>query len=115
MNEPSLFGDYLLKTIAHWLAILGTTIGALFAFVLVYNAYASDRVAFRTMLTEHVRAMVGIPMAAASSFCVVMLLEATSGTIEFKALGFEFHGASGPVVLWIFAFLAFCGAIRLLW
>jgi hypothetical protein len=44
-----------------------------------------------------------------------MFLEQTSGPIEFEGLGFKFKGASGPVVLWVFCFLAIAGAIKLVW
>jgi hypothetical protein len=35
--------------------------------------------------------------------------------IEFEAAGFKFRGASGPVVLWIFCYLAIVTSIKLLW
>lgn len=54
-------------------------------------------------------------MAAVSAFCIVLILDAKLGRMEFEALGFEFRGASGPVVLWVLSFLAFDFAIWLLW
>lgn len=44
-----------------------------------------------------------------------MLLEQVHGTIAFEGLGFKFRGASGPVVLWVFGYLAIVGSIKLLW
>ncbi|HEV3077688.1 MAG TPA: hypothetical protein VHB47_24930 [Thermoanaerobaculia bacterium] len=107
--------DPTLKRIARWTAILGTAIGAILALILVVRTFLSDFGSFKVIVAEHVRAVVGIPMAAVSAFCIVVVLEATAGNIEFKAFGFEFSGASGPVVLWVFAFLAFSSAIRFLW
>ena len=54
-------------------------------------------------------------MAALSAFCLVVVLQATAGNIEFEALGFRFRGAAGPIVLWVLAFVVFVLAIRLLW
>jgi hypothetical protein len=42
---------------------------------------------------------------------LVLLLRTVSGTIKFKALGFKFKGASGPILMWIFYFLAMTLAI----
>jgi hypothetical protein len=103
-----------LKRAAQWVAALVMTAGAILGFFLIVSTSVRGTL-FKTLLEEHVRAIVGIPMAALSAFCLVTMLEATSGSITFRALGVEFHGASGPVVLWIFTFLAFTSAIRLLW
>ena len=104
-----------LKTVARWLAIIGSALGAFAALFAVVYTYSTDPTSFASLLKTQVRAVIGIPMAAVSSFCAVMVLEANSGPIEFEALGFKFRGASGPVVLWIFGFLAFVSAIRILW
>lgn len=69
---------------------------------------------YRLMLHQFA-AVVGLPAAALASLCLVMFLEKTSGPIEFEGLGFKFKGASGPVVLWVFSFLAIVGAIKLVW
>jgi hypothetical protein len=105
-----------LQKFARWWAVLSTAAIAVLSVVVLTYVGLSDRQWVLELLKTRVRAVVGIPMAAAGSFCVVIILEATSGRIEFEApLGFKFKGASGPVVLWIFAFLAFIGGIHLLW
>jgi hypothetical protein len=53
-------------------------------------------------------------MAATTSFSIVSLFKVTNGPIEFEALGFKFHGASGPVVLWLLCFLAVVVSFHLL-
>jgi hypothetical protein len=60
-------------------------------------------------------AMMLVPMAALIAFCVVIVLEWTAGEIKFKGLSFEFEGASGPIVLWVFSFLAMVAALRVFW
>ncbi len=103
------------KKTAQWLALTGLAVGSVAALFAILYAFFSDYTLFKTVLSEHVRAVVGIPMAAVSSFCVVIILESRSGRIEFEVAGVKFRGASGPVVLWIFGFITFSLAIRLLW
>ena len=104
-----------LRRFAQWAVVLGT--GGAAGVASIVGAYLglSDKEFVHTLIREHVRAIVGLPMAAASAFCVVVTLEATSGKIEFKVLGFEFKGASGPVVLWVLCFLVFVLSLRVLW
>ena len=58
---------------------------------------------------------VGLPFAAIVAFLLVIILEIRSGPMEFNALGFQFKGSSGPVVLWVMCVLALTGAMKLLW
>ena len=65
--------------------------------------------------TKNFAAVIGVPMAAVAALCIVLLLEATSGIIEFEVVGLKFKGASGPIVLWVLCFATIAGAIKLLW
>lgn len=71
--------------------------------------------AWLTFFFDHFTAMVGLPLAACMALFVVSFFRSKMGTIQIEALGFRFHGAAGPVVLWIFSFLAITLAIRLVW
>lgn len=64
---------------------------------------------------NHFSATIGLPSAALAALCLVVFLEQTSGAIEFEGFGFKFKGASGPIVLWVFSFLAIAAAIKVLW
>jgi hypothetical protein len=83
----------------------------------LFWAVNSERVSpeVRTLFIEHFSAIVGLPGAASAALFIVMLLEQTHGPIEFEAAGFKFRGASGPVVLWVFCYLAIVTSIKLLW
>jgi hypothetical protein len=59
--------------------------------------------------------MVGLPVSAIAALFLVLVLRAEAGEIEFKAVGFEFKGASGPIVMWALCFLVLTVAIRTLW
>jgi hypothetical protein len=50
-----------------------------------------------------------------AALCLVIVLENTSGPIEFEGLGFGFKGASGPLVLWCLCFLVMTAAIKAVW
>ena len=47
-----------------------------------------------------------VSFSVVTAFIVVLTLNSVVGEIKFKAPGFEFEGASGPIVLWIICFLA---------
>jgi len=59
--------------------------------------------------------LIGLPLAAVAALGIVLVLETTSGRIEFEMIGLKFKGASGPIVLWVLCFAAIAGAINLLW
>ena len=80
---------------------------------LAYGMIASRR--FLEIVLAHFPAVVGLPAGAFASLCIVMFLKHTSGAIEFEGLGFKFKGASGPIVLWVFCYLAVAASIKLLW
>jgi hypothetical protein len=104
-----------LRKVAPWVAAIGVLFGVATAVVLAIRFVFIEPQATRRVLEGQVRAIVGVPMSAASAFCVVWLLEATSGRIEFEVIGFKFRGAAGPVVLWVMCFLSFVLSTFLLW
>lgn len=67
------------------------------------------------LANHHASAMIGIPWAGGAAFIVVLVLRTSFGEINFKILGTEFKGASGPIIMWVFCFLVEVFAIKLLW
>ena len=67
------------------------------------------------LVKDHAQAMVGIPWAGGAAFIVVMVLRTSFGPINFKVLGTEYKGASGPIVMWVLCFLVEVSAIKVLW
>jgi hypothetical protein len=104
-----------IRAFATWAVVLSVAVSGTAALVLILRLFFSDPNLFRDLMRDHVRAIVGIPMAAASAFCILLFFEARAGNVQFSGLGFTFKGGAGPAVIWVFAFLAFTGAIRLLW
>lgn len=103
-----------IKKVAQWIALIGGTIFS-GAFIIGGAASMLYDPQLYALALEHFAATIGLPSAALASLCLVIVLENTSGAIEFEGLGFKFKGASGPVVLWCFCFLCIAGAIKLVW
>ena len=53
-------------------------------------------------------------VAAAISTFLVFLFGGTRGALDFKALGFQFTGPSGPITLWCMCFIAIIIGIKVL-
>ncbi|AWL99580.1 hypothetical protein [Bradyrhizobium amphicarpaeae] len=68
-----------------------------------------------SLVFHHFPATIGLPFAAAASFIIIALFRSTEGQIKFSGLGFNFEGASGPIVMWVLCFLAIAVGIKLLW
>lgn len=103
-----------IRGVAQWLALVG---GAVFAGTFIIGGAASmmfDPHLYEVAL-QHVPATIGLPSAALAALCLVIVLENTSGPIEFEGLGFRFKGASGPLVLWCICFLVITAAIKAVW
>jgi hypothetical protein len=108
-----------IRNVASWIAIIGTSLLAAFFFgFIAYQSVLGPGEPgnwFTRVLETQFAATVGVPLSVVSAACLVLLLKATMGPIEFEALGFKFRGASAPIVLWIFCFLAIISGMKLLW
>jgi len=104
-----------LKMVTFWMVIAGTGLASAAFLVSTLQLLLFERDIALDIITQHFAATVGLPFAAIAALVLVIVLEASSGPVEFEALGFRFKGASGQVVLWIAVFLAITLAIKLLW
>ncbi|MEX3690333.1 hypothetical protein AB3X91_17555 [Paraburkholderia sp. BR14263] len=103
-----------IRQVAHWLILAG---GVVFGGTFIGGAAISmmrDPALYKIAL-DHFPVAIGLPAAVLASLCIVVFLESSSGPIEFEGLGFKFKGASGPIVLWVFCFLAITAAIKILY
>jgi hypothetical protein len=89
--------------------IYGVTFFAFSIYGMIHEEWVEE------LAKQHFAAAIGLPCAALAALLLVTILEINAGRIEFKALGLEFKGAAGPIVMWVLCFLAIAGAIRLLW
>ena len=102
-----------LRKCMSWVAVIGGTLFALAYFVSI--VWVSLRGFWDNVAMRHFAAVIGLPSAALAALFVVILLRTVSGPVELKIPGFEFKGASGPIVMWIACFLAIAFAISWLW
>lgn len=114
--------DQGLATLRLWVTravVIGTILwtGYFFGFLIYQSLFGGPRSDnwFLAMVQQHPAATVGVAISAITAFCLVALLEVARGPIEFEVLGFKFRGASGPLILWVFCFLALIFAVWLLW
>ena len=68
-----------------------------------------------SMARLHYGTVVGIPCSGLGALFIVLLLRNVAGEIQFKAFGFEFKGASGPIIMWILCFWALTLAMIKTW
>lgn len=108
-------GEARLRRVIGWVVVGGATVWGIFAGTfLAANSLPPD--GFIIDLTkQQFGAMILVPMAGLMALCIVLALRFTAGEIRFKGLGFEFEGASGPIVLWVFCFLAIVAGLRVFW
>jgi hypothetical protein len=96
-----------------WVAVAGASLFALAFFVSI--VLVSFFGIWDAIARRHFAAVVGLPSAALAALFVVLVLRTVAGPIELKIPGFEFRGASGPIIMWIACFLAITFAISHLW
>jgi hypothetical protein len=106
--------DRKMRRFAQLLVLAGA-----FCFGAVFIMGAIGTIATQMWVVElaqkHFAATVGLPFAALAAICLVVILEINAGRIEMRGLGFTFRGAAGPIIMWIFCFLAIVSAIKLVW
>jgi hypothetical protein len=99
---------------AVWFANAVAVVGGLVFLAVIWNVFFNF--AQRgDVLEKHFSAIVGVPVAAALAFFLVVYLRQTEGPIEFSGLSFEFKGPSGQLAMWVVCFAAIAGAVKLLW
>jgi hypothetical protein len=114
MTDPSKQEGRTVGRVAFLFASVAAVTAAVIFFAAIWNVFYNlpQR---GEILAAHFRAIIGMPVAGAIAFTLVVFLRQTEGPIEFRGLGFEFKGASGQVAMWVICFLAIAGAIKLLW
>ena len=120
MKQTEFIIESSFRSRSHRIIIIGAMIGAAYfmGFLAYHSIFPADPAGhwLLRVINEHYAATIGTPLSALTAFCIVVLLQIMNqGPIEFEALGFKFKGASGPVVLWIFCFLAVVAGFSLLW
>lgn len=114
MNTPSAASDRL-RQFSYYAAVAGALAASLATMGTLLYLLATDPVFRGQVVHEHARVALGFPVCTVNSFVTVVVLQATSGPIEFKVLGMEFKGAGGPLALYVVVFGATVLAFQTLW
>lgn len=115
-SPPPTTDTNLQRRIAMVLAVPGTVIiSGIYLYMIFVSYWRANVELEQDILKAHFAAIVGLPAGAAVSFILVVLLRQAEGEFKFEALTFKFSGASGQVAMWVVCFLAFAGAIKLVW
>jgi hypothetical protein len=115
-ERPRAAIDKRLKRLVNWALFVGAALYSAFhaGFVIWNTLRGTERLI--TVVYDHFAAIVALPFAGYGALALVLLLESRSDQpLEFMGLGFEFKGASGPIVLWVLCFLAITGCMKLMW
>jgi hypothetical protein len=96
------------------LAMAIVSLAVLLIFTIWVLVLLSQKNLLYEVACKHFLFIVGMPVCCMVSLIILGVFRATSGPLQFKALGMEFQGAAGQVVLWVFVFLgSVCGAAAL--
>jgi hypothetical protein len=104
------------RFIVNWLFLLGAGLYSLFhvGFVIWQTIHQPDWLL--ALVKQHFAVLIGLPFAAFGALGLVLLLESHyNQELEFEAVGFQFQGASGPIILWVVCFLSIALCMKLLW
>lgn len=106
-------GSELLRKVMGWtIVVAGFGFVAWFGYAVFFGSLTD--VVFG-MARIHYATVVGIPCCGLGALFIVLLLRNVAGAIQFKVVGFEFKGASGPIVMWVLCFLALTFAMADTW
>lgn len=105
-----------IRRVASWVILCFAGLFSLFHFgFIMFHAFRNSDWLLHEIVEKHYAAMIVLPSAGYAALCLVLFLDWRFQKMRFKALGFEFEGAAGPIVLWVLCFLACAIGIRLLW
>jgi hypothetical protein len=103
-----------MRHIAQILVLVGAFIfGAVFIIQAIHTMMTQKWIV--EVAQKHFAATVCLRFAALAALCLVVILEINAGRIEMHGFGLTFRGAAGPIIMWIFCFLALVIAMKLVW
>ncbi len=114
---PSQYGaPRIVRIIFQFVVVLGALLLiASYVGYLLFRLYNTGTLFLEPCMWALLPVTVGLPIGAILALVIVLVLEVTSGQIEFAVSKFTFTGASGPIVLWVLCFLTIAFAIYLNW
>ena len=106
--------DQKLKLIMSWVVVVVLTAFGVLALIGLFTVGKTEGVFWRDQIRENFPVIIGLPMAGLGALFVSLVLQISSGPIEFEAVGIKFKGGSAPIVFWLLCFLAIAVAMKML-
>lgn len=107
--------DQKLRMTMNWVVAVALSLFGIAALVGLLTFDASKSTFWTELIRQNFPVIVGLPMAGLGALFVSIVLQISSGPIEFDVAGVRFKGASAPIVFWLLCFLAITLAIKMLW
>ena len=105
----------MLSQIATWTLVIALLLSLVVWLGHLVWGMVTGRPWWVALIKDHTCASIGLPVVGMTAYLLVTVLEFQAGEIKIKGLSFEFQGAAGPIVLWIFVFLAATWGLWLTW
>ena len=106
----------LLRVVFFTLSLLGACLIALAIFAYyVKSIFYDENSWIIEVYKQHFLATFGLPFAAIAAVFLIILFKHSEGPIKFKAIGLEFEGASGEIIMWVIVFVAEVLCLKLVW
>ena len=96
-----------------WVVVVVLTAFGVLALIGLFTVGKTEGVFWRDQIRENFPVIIGLPMRSEALF-VSLVLQISSGPIEFEAVGIKFKGGSAPIVFWLLCFLAIAVAMKML-
>lgn len=97
-----------------WVVVVVLTAFGVLALIGLFTVGKTEGVFWRDQIRENFPVIIGLPMAGLGALFVSLVLQISSGPIEFEAVGIKFKGGSAPIVFWLLCFLAIAVAMKML-
>lgn len=99
------------------MAILGfsSIFGSILYFGGLYHLFYAKPQWLIDLISGHFVALLVPPLMMIGAIVVVIALKITDGPAKFKVLGFEFEGASAPIVMWSMVYMILTLSVTILW
>lgn len=94
------------------IVLMASILAFAYIFYIIHWAFTSPEAP--KLIAKHFVVILGLPICAIAAFVLVFLLKEGRAPIEIEGFSFKFKGAAGPVILWIFCFLAMVSGIKIL-
>ena len=104
-----------LRLLFSWVLVSILTVVGMYFLVKLAGGHKTEGDYWSSLIREQFPVLVGLPMAGLGALFLTLILQISTGSLEFDIAGVKFRGAAAPIVFWLICFLSIVVAIALLW